>query len=60
MFTVAISTCTTAVMVVDDLVVAAQAQTAIIKDTSINDASIKRLDLADRIAARAAKSIPEK
>ncbi len=52
MSTVTLNTITTGLQAVNDLAVAAQAQTSIIKDTSINDADIKRLDLADRIAER--------
>ena len=60
MATVAVSTGTTIITAVNDLAVAAQAQTSIIKDTSINDADIKRIDLDDRMAARKAKSLPAK
>ena len=51
---VALGTVTTIVSSVDDLALAGKAQTSLIKDTSINDADLKRIDLADRIAARQA------
>ena len=57
MIAVGVSTATTAITAVDDLVVAAQAQTSLIKDTSVHDADMKRLDLLDRMAARQAKRI---
>ena len=52
MTAVAVSTCTTAITAIDDLVVAAQAQTSLIKDTSIHDADFKRIELAERMTAR--------
>ena len=50
-----IGTASTAVQLIDDFTVAAQAQSSIIRDTSLNDVAIKRIDLEDRIAARLAK-----
>lgn len=55
LITVGIGTATKAVTAVDDIVTAAQAQTALIKDTSIADADLKRLDLEDRMTARIAQ-----
>lgn len=55
---VALGTITTVVSSVDDLALAGKAQTSLIKDTSINDADLKRIDLAERIAARKAIALP--
>ena len=55
---VALGTATTIVSSVDDLALALKAQTEIIKETSENDAIIKRLDLQDRITARKQARLP--
>ena len=57
---VAIGTATIIVSAIDDMAVAAQAQTSIIRDTSLNDVAIKRIDLDDRIAARKAQQVADK
>ncbi len=52
---VVFGTITTVVGSIDDMAVAAKAQTAIIRDTSIHDADMKRITLDARMAARTAK-----
>lgn len=40
----------------DNILIAAEAQSEIIRDTSVADAAVKRIALDERIAARKAKS----